>query len=108
MAKNTFANLAAEYKSLWDNAVIRPEHLSAVKATAQKVRELKPTYDHVSAITKVPWYIVGVIHNLEFSFSMDHHLHNGDPLPDARCRSRAAVRRAACRGLPGKRAQLMP
>jgi uncharacterized protein (TIGR02594 family) len=80
MAKNTFANLAAEYKSLWDNAVIRPEHLSAVKATAQKVRELKPTYDHVSAITKVPWYIVGVIHNLESSFSMDDHLHNGDPL----------------------------
>jgi uncharacterized protein (TIGR02594 family) len=80
MAKNTFANLAAEYKSLWDNVAIRPEHLSAVKAVADQVRELKPTYDHVSAITKVPWYVIGVIHNLEASFRMDRHLHNGDRL----------------------------
>jgi uncharacterized protein (TIGR02594 family) len=79
MANNEFAKLAAEYKSLWDNAVIREQHRQEVTKTARKVRDLKSTYDKVSAATNVPWYIVGLIHSLESGFKTAH-LHNGDPL----------------------------
>ena len=75
-----FVDLAAEYKSLWETAVIRPERAKDVKAVAQQLRSLKPTYDQVSAATNVKWFIVGLIHNLEASFKMTAHLHNGDPL----------------------------
>ena len=75
-----FVDLAAEYKSLWDTAAIRPERLKEVKAVAKTLRGLKPTYDEVSAATTVPWFIVGLIHSLEATFDMEAHLHNGDPL----------------------------
>jgi lysozyme family protein len=53
-----FVDLAAEYKSLWETAVIRPERAKDVKAVAQQLRSLKPTYDQVSAATNVKWFIV--------------------------------------------------
>ncbi|MBR1121454.1 TIGR02594 family protein [Bradyrhizobium lablabi] len=94
MPKFTAAALAAEYKSLWDTAVIRPEKAQVVKKTAQDVRGLKATYDEVSAATGVPWYFIGAVHNLEASLRMDRHLHNGDRLtartvqvPDGRPKS---------------------
>jgi uncharacterized protein (TIGR02594 family) len=75
-----FVDLAAEYKTLWDTATIRPAKAKAVKDVAQQLRDLKSTYDKVSAATNVPWFIVGLIHSLEASFDMEAHLHNGDPL----------------------------
>ena len=75
-----FVDLAEEYKSLWETAAIRPEKAQDVKAVAQKLRSLKPTYDEVSAATFVPWFIVALIHSLEANFNMKAHLHNGDPL----------------------------
>src|SRR5882672_4597237 len=75
-----FVDLAPEYKSLWDSAVIRPQKAADVKAVAQKILSLKSTYQQVSAATNVWWCVVGLIHNLEASFKMTAHLHNGDPL----------------------------
>jgi len=75
-----FVDLAAEYKTLWDTATIRPAKAPAVTKVAQDLRALKSTYDEVSAATTVPWFIVGLIHNLEASFNMKAHLHNGDLL----------------------------
>jgi len=75
-----FSDLAAEYKSLWDSAEIRPQKLKDVKGVSKTLRSLKPTYDEVSAATGVPWFIVGLIHSLEASFDLKAHLHNGDPL----------------------------
>jgi uncharacterized protein (TIGR02594 family) len=76
-----FADLAAEYESLWDTAAIRPEKAQIVKAVAKQLRDLKPTYDQVSAATNdIPWFLIGLIHSLEASFNMKAHLHNGDPL----------------------------
>ncbi len=75
-----FADLTAEYKTLWDAATIRAEKAVEVVNVAQKLSSLKPTYDEVSTSTTVPWYVVGLIHSLEANFAMDEHLHNGDPL----------------------------
>jgi uncharacterized protein (TIGR02594 family) len=75
-----FADLAAEYKSLWQSASIRPEKAADVASAAQKLQSLKPNYEVVSVATKVPWYVVGLIHCLESNFDLNTHLHNGDPL----------------------------
>lgn len=75
-----FVDLAAEYKALWDTAAIPAAKAQKVKGVAQQLRDLKSTYDEVSAATTVPWFIVGLIHSLEASFNMTKHLHNGDPL----------------------------
>lgn len=34
----------------------------------------------VSEVTKVPWYVIAVIHNMEASLNFTRHLHNGDRL----------------------------
>jgi uncharacterized protein (TIGR02594 family) len=75
-----FADIAADYKKLWEQANIRPDKGAAVESAAKTLRNNKSSYDEVSAITGVPWFVVGVIHSLEASFRMDQHLHNGDPL----------------------------
>jgi len=76
-----FADLAAEYKSLWDAAAIRPKNAQSVRAAANQLRDLKATYDQVSAATNhIPWFVIGLIHSLEASFNLNAHLHNGDPL----------------------------
>ncbi len=37
-------------------------------------------YEQVQAEPQVPWYVTGVIHNMEASFSFGGHLHNGDDI----------------------------
>ena len=37
-------------------------------------------YAAVSATTGVPWWIIGLLHGRECSYSFRQHLHNGDPL----------------------------
>lgn len=77
-----FADLAPEYKTLWDTAVIRQDKAADVRAIAKKLVSLRPTYDEVSAATNVPWHFIGLIHSLEPNpaFNMKAHIHNGDPL----------------------------
>src|SRR5215468_6677308 len=75
-----FAELANEYKQLWERATIRPEKARDVADAASKLRSFKSRYDQVSSLTTVPWYVVGLIHYLEASFDFTTHLHNGNSL----------------------------
>jgi uncharacterized protein (TIGR02594 family) len=79
-----FVDLAPEYKTLWDTAVVRPQRAADVRATATKLVSLRQTYDAVSSVTDVPWFFIGLIHSLEPNpaFNMKAHIHNGDPLTD--------------------------
>jgi uncharacterized protein (TIGR02594 family) len=78
--KPTFANLAPEYTSLWNRATINADRLDAVKGLADVLMGNKARYDPVSAQTLVPWFVIGLIHCMEASFSFTTHLHNGNPL----------------------------
>jgi uncharacterized protein (TIGR02594 family) len=80
-----FEDLKAEYKKLWDTATIREGKEGTVAAAAAKLLSLRPHYDKVGAATRVPWYVIGLIHSLEASFRLDRHLHNGDPLSGRTC-----------------------
>ncbi|QDL94585.1 hypothetical protein FDP22_22180 (plasmid) [Paroceanicella profunda] len=37
-------------------------------------------YEQLGARLDIPWWFIGVIHGLEAGFSLETHLHNGDPL----------------------------
>jgi uncharacterized protein (TIGR02594 family) len=78
--KPTFSDLAAEYTTLWNGAIINASKVDKVKEIANTLQSNQPKYDLVSAKTGVPWFVVGLIHSLEASFSFTTHLHNGDPL----------------------------
>ena len=54
-----------------------------VRATDARVRAIadgKPRYDQVANATGVPWYVIGMIHEMEGGLNFATHLHNGDPL----------------------------
>lgn len=72
--------LAPEYASLWDGMVIGDRLRTAIDRMAARVLSGKERYRTIEAQTRVPWYVVGVIHAMESGCKFDCHLHNGDPL----------------------------
>jgi uncharacterized protein (TIGR02594 family) len=76
-----FAALAPKYTELWNTMTINPADAGKVSQAANKLRSLKVEfYDPVAAATAVPWYVIGLIHNLECDFKTNQNLSNGDPL----------------------------
>ena len=72
---NLTDDLKNEYVGLFDNCVIK--RLPEVTTIANKIIANKSRYE---AVGVVPWYVIGVIHNMEASLNFNCHLHNGDPL----------------------------
>ncbi len=72
--------LRKEYQDLFASCEIRPERQPAVTAIRDKITANRQRYEQVEQATKVPWYVVAMIHSLEGSLSFKTHLHNGDPL----------------------------
>jgi lysozyme family protein len=72
--------LRAEYKSLFETCVIRPERQPEINAAVQKMIAHKARYQGVASSAGVPWTVIAVNHELECAQSFDKHLHNGDPL----------------------------
>lgn len=84
MARSLTTTLTNEYIDLFSRMSIRPERATDVAAVARRITVAKnrAQYAAVEAQTGVPWFVVGIIHNLECSGAFDRHLHNGDPLTD--------------------------
>jgi lysozyme family protein len=72
--------LKKEYQDLFAACKTNPEKVSAVEAIVKKILANRDRYQEVESKTKVPWYIVAVIHSMEGSLNFKTHLHNGDPL----------------------------
>ena len=77
-----FDKLAPEYASLWDGMTITRLD-DAILRTAKRIVENRARYGQIEALTRVPWYVVGIIHAMETGLRFDRHLHNGDPLAHA-------------------------
>ena len=75
-----FEDLKTEYAQLWASAVTRTSFKPALDASAKRIIESKERYQAVSAMTNVPWYVIGLIHQMEAGCSFACHLHNGDSL----------------------------
>lgn len=72
--------LKADYRQLWDAAKIRPERIAETKKRADMIVTNKARYEKISKVTGVPWWFIGLIHNMECGLRFDRHLHNGDSL----------------------------
>lgn len=75
-----FESLKDDYSRLWASMVIRTRFKPALEASAKKIIANRDRYAAVSAMTNVPWYVIGLIHQMEAGCSFDCHLHNGDSL----------------------------
>jgi lysozyme family protein len=73
-------NLKNEYDNLFNNCQVSPERAPLVESIITKIVANKPRYEAVGNKLKIPWYFIGVIHNMESSLNFTKHLHNGDPL----------------------------
>lgn len=80
MKAPTFAQIKDEYTRLWATAVTRSSFKAPIEVSANKIIANRAKYDAVGAMTKVPWFVVGLIHQMESGCSFTCHLHNGDPL----------------------------
>ena len=74
--------LRQEYRHLFQACRIREDHRKAIERDVRRASTAprKPAYLEIEARTGVPWYLVAAIHNLEASFNLSCHLHNGDSL----------------------------
>lgn len=77
-----FDQLSPEYAKLWASMYVHTGWQTAVDATAHKILANKDRYVAVSDMTRVPWYVIGVIHQMESGCNFGCHLHNGDPLAE--------------------------
>src|SRR5215210_8455887 len=72
--------LREEYQRLFDTCIISPSRASIVDKLAAGIEQNRNRYAAVGDPLGIPWYFIGVIHNMESSQNFKRHLHNGDPL----------------------------
>lgn len=72
----------AHYKYLWENCTIPKENISKVKKVVDRISKMNKEYKEIEKLTGVPYYIVGLIHEMEASCRPNVYLGNGDPLFD--------------------------
>jgi|GEM_PF-3794578 len=74
-----FEELKYEYERLFKQAVISASS-TEIQLVTNRIVTNKERYLKIQGKTNVPWYLVGIIHNLEASGNFACHLHNGDSL----------------------------
>ncbi len=63
-------------------AYVHDSRKGEARWVANSILQKKGRYTSVEDATRVPYWVVGIIHGLECSMRFDCHLHNGDPLTD--------------------------
>jgi lysozyme family protein len=76
----SYGVLRQSYAQLWKTMQVPAAMLPATDACVRAIAKGKPRYDQVANATGVPWYVIGIIHEMEGGLSFKTHLHNGDPL----------------------------
>ena len=81
MATYPYGELRKGYADLWARMEIPAgRRLAATDARVRAIADGKARYDQVANATGVPWYVIGIIHEMEGGLNFTTHLHNGDPL----------------------------
>jgi lysozyme family protein len=78
----TFEKSQSGYLKMWESMAIRPAYARIAGAAAQRIASMsrRSAYNAVSRKTGVPWWWIGITHELEAAGDFGRHLHNGDPL----------------------------
>jgi len=73
--------LADGYTNLWNACSVNSDKIDDCDwVINRKFIPNKGFYDAVEKVTRVPWYVVAVLHSRESDCDFTCHLHNGDPL----------------------------
>jgi len=72
--------LRKDYDDKFTKCRARPKKRTEVRSVVTNILLHKEQYQKVEAFTSVPWYIVGIIHQMESGGDFTRHLHNGDSL----------------------------
>ena len=65
---------------MFASCTVKPGKLTTVNGIRDKIVAKRDRYEVIEKLTRVPWYVVAVIHNMEASLKFYGHLHYGDPL----------------------------
>jgi lysozyme family protein len=77
---NLTSAVKSEYDRLWGTCEVRAERRASAAAIADRVAAHRDRYEAAGNPLGIPWFVVGIIHQLESSGDFTKHLHNGDPL----------------------------
>lgn len=78
---NTLSAELNEYLFHWNMAKVLPQWKGIADYGCIRIKRNIGLYTRIAdRCGNIPPYVVGLIHMMEASFSMDSHLHNGDPL----------------------------
>jgi lysozyme family protein len=72
--------LKAEYKELFSTCVVNPRYIGICTRIVKAINANKMRYESIAGEVGCPWFLVGLIHNMECGLSFEKHLHNGDLL----------------------------
>lgn len=73
---------ATEYDRMWAAMQISPQHQAVIDRDAAKIMAGKARYETVGQQSGVPWFVIGLIDQMEAGGGCKAHLHNGDPLDE--------------------------
>ena len=76
----TFETVEAGYSNLWASCTVRSNRLPALNSIVAGVHHVQAAYEAVEKATKVPWWVIGIIDQMEGGGGARTHLHNGDSL----------------------------
>ncbi|AWI25782.1 hypothetical protein [Flavobacterium pallidum] len=68
------------YEGNFDTCTLSAAKLAEIDTAVTKISANKARYEAVATPLNIPWYVVGVLHNMEAGLNFNCHLHNGDPL----------------------------
>lgn len=72
--------LVKEYVDRFSCLMINSARKNEIDTVARRITSHRSKYEAVEAATQIPWYLIGILHQLESSGSFTKHLHNGDSL----------------------------
>lgn len=80
MPRSLTSVLAKEYQRLYESCLVPANRVTDADAIVAKLNAQRRQYEAAARPLNAPWYVVGLIHNMESGMDFSTHLHNGDPL----------------------------
>ena len=72
--------LQSEYQRLFDTCIILAEKYDEVNSIVKKITTNNARYQNVAMVVNVPWYFIGILHDMESGNDFKTHLYIGDTL----------------------------
>ena len=70
----------SEYRQLFETATFTDKRIGIIDDYKLRLEAGRRRYETVSKQTGVPWFVIGILHQVETNGNFDVHFHNGDPL----------------------------